>query len=83
MEWDVVPEDHKRRWNRSRDTLLMKHSARDISNLASLAQVVCELWPTKVEIAILASQVIVCLVWSRKNERQISEANWTCESEWG
>jgi len=61
-EREVVPEDH-RKWNGSRDTLLVKHGSHDIGDMASPTQVVCELWPTKVEIAILASQVIVCLGW--------------------
>jgi hypothetical protein len=35
-----VPEDHERRWNRSRDTLLIEHSAHDMSDFASPPQVI-------------------------------------------
>ena len=44
----VVPDDHMRRGNRSRDTLLVKHGAHDLGDFASFPQVFREVWPTKV-----------------------------------
>jgi hypothetical protein len=36
----VVPEDHRKRCNRSRDTLLVKYGAHNLGDLASLPQVI-------------------------------------------
>jgi hypothetical protein len=63
---------------------LVKHGAHDLGDLASLAQVICEFWPTKVEIAILTSQVIVRLAWfkeTRKQKKISSKAGRVNESE--